>query len=123
MTKQQFFILHQSGSTAIITARSLAGAIKKCGWPPMELISASHVIKSVARTVKYAVIPSLVVKLPDGVELTAPSMEVMNTFLQRLGYKAVKETSNMLNEAAGTFFIDADTPSYCDPGCEAYHSM
>jgi hypothetical protein len=35
----------------------------------------------------------------------------------------VRVTSNMLNPTFGEFFIDADTPSYCDPGSEAYHSM
>ena len=32
-------------------------------------------------------------------------------------------TRNMLNPTGGEFLIDEDTPSYCDPGCESYHSM
>ena len=32
-------------------------------------------------------------------------------------------TRNMLNPNAGEFPIPVNTPSYCDPGCESYHSM
>ena len=32
-------------------------------------------------------------------------------------------TRNLLNKAAGEFWIAYDTPHYCDPGSESYHSM
>jgi hypothetical protein len=32
-------------------------------------------------------------------------------------------TTNLLNADAGEFYIPADTPYYCDPGSETYHSM
>lgn len=32
-------------------------------------------------------------------------------------------THNMLNPSGKEFLIDEDTPSYCDPGCESYHTM
>lgn len=45
-----------------------------------------------------------------------------NRIIERLGYRPVRTTSNMLNAASRTWCIDANTPSYMDPGCESYHS-
>lgn len=44
----------------------------------------------------------------------------INPILEQLGYKPVRVTFNMLNRQAGPIVIDADTPSYCDVGSEAY---
>lgn len=49
--------------------------------------------------------------------------ESLNFYLERAGFRPVRVTSNLLNEAAGKFCIDINTPSYCDPGSESYHSM
>jgi hypothetical protein len=51
------------------------------------------------------------------------AIKLANEFFPKMGWKPVRLTSNMLNAAGGQFLIDADTPSYCDPGSEAYHSM
>ena len=49
--------------------------------------------------------------------------ENFNKVVEKLGYRPVRITSNMLNPKGGRFAIDINTPSYCDPGCESYHSM
>ena len=59
----------------------------------------------------------------DGLDFVCPSIETFNALVERLGYKPVRVTRNILNDAAAPFVIDADTPSYCDPGRESYHSM
>lgn len=59
----------------------------------------------------------------DGLSFTCGSVEHFNTILERLGYKPVRITHNMLNVSGKVWLIDADTPRYCDPGSEAYHSM
>ena len=46
----------------------------------------------------------------------------VNAQLERLGCRPVRITSNMLNPDSKLFAIDINTPSYCDPGCESYHS-
>jgi hypothetical protein len=48
--------------------------------------------------------------------------ENFNKVIEKLGYRPVRVTENMLNPGR-KFCIDINTPSYCDPGCEAYHSM
>jgi hypothetical protein len=58
----------------------------------------------------------------DGMDCRG-TLEGANKLLVRLGFKPVRITRNMLNPQGGQFLIDADTPSYCDPGSEAYHSM
>lgn len=58
----------------------------------------------------------------DGVAVEG-KIEAFNVAIEKLGYRPVRVTSNMLNEQAGEFCIDADTPAYMDPGCESYHSM
>ena len=60
---------------------------------------------------------------PDGLEISSMDMAVFNAALEKLGYKAVSVTYNMLNQGAGSFLIDADTPWCCNPRSEAYHSM
>lgn len=58
------------------------------------------------------------------ITFTGPNaIDLANEFFYKLGWKPVRLTSNMLNRTGGQFLIDADTPSYCDPGSEAYHSM
>lgn len=47
----------------------------------------------------------------------------INPVLRKMGYKPVRITHNMLNLDFGYFLIDEDTPAYCDPGCESYHTM
>lgn len=53
---------------------------------------------------------------------TKQGIEQFNSVLERLGYRPVRLTSNMLNPQSKVFAIDINTPSYCDPGCESYHS-
>lgn len=47
----------------------------------------------------------------------------VNPMLEKLGFRPVRITHNMLNKDSPRFAIDINTPSYCDPGCESYHSM
>jgi hypothetical protein len=46
-----------------------------------------------------------------------------NKVVEKLGLRPVRITNNMLNPEAGKFCVDINTPSYCDPGCESYHTM
>lgn len=62
------------------------------------------------------------VELGNGVKLHG-KVKAFNVTIEQLGYRPVRITSNMLNEASGKFCIDINTPSYCDPGSESYHSM
>ena len=66
--------------------------------------------------------PLITISLDDGVLLNGHLTYVNNT-LEKLGFKPVRITYNMLNREAGPIVIDADTPSYCDVGSEAYWSM
>ena len=61
--------------------------------------------------------------LIDGVVIQGNGPEKFNNILERLGYRPVRITRNMLNPDSQDFAIDINTPSYCDPGCESYHSM
>jgi hypothetical protein len=56
-------------------------------------------------------------------EFVCPNLKFFNSVVEKLGYKPVRITYNMLNKEAGPIIIDRDTPSYCDVGSEAYHSM
>jgi len=47
----------------------------------------------------------------------------VNVRLEQMGYRPVRITRNMLNPDSGFFAIDINTPAYCDPGCESYHTM
>lgn len=58
----------------------------------------------------------------DGVAIKGIVRDI-NVVLEKLGYRPVRITSNMLNPNSPYFAIDINTPSYCDPGCESYHSM
>jgi hypothetical protein len=77
-------------------------------------------LPSIARAVKYDGV--FVVEL-DGCVIQSVELEAFNATLLKLGYKPVRLTKNMLNPDSNTFAIDFDTPSYCDPGCESYHTM
>ncbi len=59
----------------------------------------------------------------DGAILSSMNKDVFNKVLERLGYKPVRITYNLLNEKAGPLVIDADTPLCCDVGSETYWSM
>lgn len=104
MAKQQYFVQHNGGSSAIIMASSFADAIKKCGWPAEEISSISLPKISTGGFVKEG---------NDGVSLclvgttiSAPSVADLNNLLQRLGFKAVRATKNLLNPNGKKFFID-----------------
>lgn len=58
----------------------------------------------------------------DGVGIKG-TLDHVNGVLERLGYRPVRITSNMLGRENHFFCIDINTPSYLDPGSEAYHSM
>lgn len=59
----------------------------------------------------------------DCCTIQARNVDRLNEMLERLGYRPIRITKNMLNANAPRFAIDANTPAYCDPGCESYHSM
>ena len=80
------------------------------------------VLESVARDVVYE----------DGIfTLIAPSLvtikssdkDAFNAALEKLGYKPIRLTRNLMNKAASDLVIDADTPLCCDVGSETYWSM
>lgn len=58
----------------------------------------------------------------DGVKLSG-NVALVNVALEKMGYRPVRITRNMLNDKSARFCIDINTPSYMDPGCESYHSM
>lgn len=68
---------------------------------------------------------SIVTRLSVGIDGIAVVGELdnVNKMLERLGYKPVRITYNMLNKEAGPIVIDADTPSCCDVSSESYWSM
>lgn len=80
------------------------------------------VLKSVARDVVYEggvftlIAPSLVT-------IKSSDKDAFNAALEKLGYKPVRLTKNLMNKAAGDLVIDADTPLCCDVGSETYWSM
>jgi hypothetical protein len=125
MAKQKYLLQYRIGGIAeseVIEAGSMRAALNKSDNPDFGIISISRPQESAERMIKIGSDGSYTLSLPEGY-FVAASLPGLNSVLQRLGYKSVRETSNMLNREAGTFLIDADTPSYCDPGSEAYHSM
>jgi hypothetical protein len=50
-------------------------------------------------------------------------VDAFNRVIERMGFRPVRITRNILNPNSPRFCIDIDTPTYCDPGCEAYHQM
>jgi len=58
----------------------------------------------------------------DGCNLSG-HVDAVNKALEKMGFRPVRLTSNMLNKDSPTWAIDINTPAYCDPGSEAYHSM
>lgn len=50
-------------------------------------------------------------------------VDSVNQVLEQMGFRPVRLTRNMLNDAAPGRCIDINTPSYCDEGSEAYWSM
>lgn len=55
--------------------------------------------------------------------IQSANVQAFNALLERAGYRPIRLTSNMLNPQSPTFAIDINTPTYCDPGCDSYHSM
>jgi hypothetical protein len=49
-------------------------------------------------------------------------VKAFNEIMEMMGFRPVRITSNILNSESKRFCIDINTPSYCDPGCESYHS-
>jgi hypothetical protein len=47
----------------------------------------------------------------------------VNAVIESCGFRPVRLTSNLLNRDSKVWAIDINTPSYMDPGSEAYHSM
>jgi microsomal dipeptidase-like Zn-dependent dipeptidase len=60
---------------------------------------------------------------PEGVVVTSDDLAAFNATLEKLGYKAVQMTFNLMNQGAGSFLIEADTPWCCNPRSETYWSM
>jgi hypothetical protein len=61
------------------------------------------------------------VHLPEGAHLKGIIRDV-NPVLEKLGYRPVRTTSNMLNPDSRVWCVDINTPAYLDPGSESYHS-
>lgn len=60
--------------------------------------------------------------LLDGV-LIQGSQDNFNKVLERMGFRPVRTTRNLLNPNSRTWCIDVNTPGYLDPGSESYHTM
>lgn len=86
-----------------------------------------NALKSIARQMKVTThcstpgLSSVLISV-DGITLSGIVRDI-NPVLEKLGYRPVRITHNILNKDAGFWAIDINTPSYCDPGCESYHSM
>jgi hypothetical protein len=125
MAKQNYFIQRTNGQFEEVEAGSMIAALKKCSWPSKEILTCSAAKMSSSGRAKidsekgFLFYPGAI----NGPYFSAKEIWEFNDLLNRLGYKSVRLTTNMLNPGAGQFLIDADTPSYCDPGCEAYHSI
>jgi hypothetical protein len=46
----------------------------------------------------------------------------VNVVLEKMGYRPVRITFNMLNRDAKRFCVDINCPVYLDPGCDSYWS-
>ncbi len=127
--KQQKFSISALNGGGEVTAGSFKAAIEKSGFKPDEIIAvcATANYKSAGQLAKIIIGPIVgqcfVLTDLSGFTVTSKTLDAFNIALETLGYKPVRVTCNMLNKASGEFLIDADTPSYCDPGCESYHSM
>ena len=127
MKQQKFIVASAKLGSGTVMAGSFATAIAKSGFKPEEVISVAAVAKFQSAEGLAKIMASVVGTRFElagpSFTVTAKTLDAFNDVLEALGYKPVKVTHNMLNEAAGEFLIDADTPSYCDPACESYHSM
>lgn len=127
MAKQKYRLQYEVGGRSMheyIEASSMVAAIKKSDNLDFAIVSVSLAKKSIAREVKQERRTDgggYTVFLPEGVWLVATTLIQLNNALERLGYKPVRATKNLLGDGK-RFFIDLDTPSYLDPGSEAYHS-
>lgn len=80
------------------------------------------VLESVARDVAYAN-GEFSLTTPLHVTIKSFEKDAFNATLEKLGYKPVRLTKNLMNQKAGDLVIDADTPLCCDVGSETYWSM
>lgn len=82
-----------------------------------------NALKSIAHKVMHVSGTEEIVEVGvEGCILTG-NVAAVNVALEKMGYRPVRLTSNMLNPNSKTFAVDINTPAYCDPGCESYHSM
>lgn len=125
-----FYISYKDrGTRSVRTFKTPAGAQKSAegqGYTVTKVVNPKA--KSCAHRVTVTPIagsakPLLALLEAETVSIEAVNIENFNTVLERLGYKPVKLTRNILNAQSPTFAIDQDTPVYMDPGCESYHSM
>lgn len=72
---------------------------------------------------KVTVITRELVEVEVNGAMVNGNVTAVNVILEKCGFRPVRITSNMLNKDSKPFAIDINTPSYCDPGCESYHSM
>lgn len=83
------------------------------------------VLESVARDVVYddGVFIFVAPFGPSLVTIKSSDKDAFNAALEKLGYKPVRLTKNLMNQKARHLVIDADTPLCCDVGSETYWSM
>ncbi len=81
------------------------------------------ILESVERNVTYVDGVFTLVSRLSQITILSPDKDTFNAALEKLGYKPVRLTKNLMNPAAGDIVIDDDTPNYCDVGSEAYWSM
>jgi hypothetical protein len=78
-----------------------------------KLVSIAHQVKVTGNLVSAQIAGTII----------QGEVENFNNVVEKLGYRPIRLTSNMLNPDSPTFAIDINTPAYCDPGCESYHTM
>ena len=103
-------------------AAELLGLTIEGPLPNPDAISIAHKVQvnSDRFTCREGVALTLV--LHSGAVLTG-TVEQLNQVFLSLAFKPIRLTKNMLNAESKWIVIDQDTPSYCDVGSEAYHSM
>jgi len=109
------------------TPKNAKRAAEAKGWtvegdlPNPDAKSVAHMVQVLSDRFTAREVATLAL-VEHGATITG-SVEQMNLVLVKLGYKPVRLTKNMLNDKSKWIVIDEDTPSYCDPGTETYHSM
>lgn len=123
MTKYRVYKTGDFAETFVtVEAESAVKAAKASGWPKSK-IAHVELLKSALAMTEIAASGTFRFTSPEGVVVTSDDLAAFNATLEKLGYKAVQMTFNLMNQGAGSFLIEADTPWCCNPRSETYWSM